>query len=356
MNLFFELLQVAIGQREALSRNPSNEEWEWLYEQAKKQSLVGVALKALDQLPAELMPPKRVKLNWYLKAEKIAQRNAAMNQTSVRLVAALQKSGRRSCILKGQGNALMYPHPEMRIPGDIDIWIDADADDIIRLARKKLPGTKACYHHVDCGKVEGVEVEMHYRPSFMNSLVHDRRMQRWFLEQRDGQMQHWVELPGGVGEIVVPTVAFNRIFQMAHISNHVIHEGIGLRQLLDYYYLLKQGFTEQERQRDEQLLRKFGLRKVAGAVMYVMQQVFAMPTEMMIVEADERRGRFLLDEIMLAGNFGHYDERVEHGGGAWQKNMQRLRRDMRLLGYFPSECLWEPVFRWYHYFWRLRHG
>ena len=355
MNLFFELIQVAIGQREALSRNPSDEEWEWLYEQAKKQSLVGITFMAVDRLPDELRPPKKIKLNWCLKAEKIAMRNAATNKSCVHLVAALEKGKRRSCVLKGQGNALMYPRPEMRTPGDIDIWIDAKADDIIRVARKKIPNSKASYHHVDFGKVEGVDVEMHYRPSFLNNLINNRRLQRWFRDQRDSQMQHRVEMPGGVGQIAVPTAAFNRIYQIAHISNHIFFEGIGLRQLLDYYYLLKQGFTEEERLRDEQLLRRFGLYRAAGALMYVLQQVFAMPTEMMIVEADERRGRFLLDEVMIAGNFGHYDERVRHDGGQLQQYIYHLRRDARLLRYFPSESLWDPVFRWYRLFWRLRH-
>lgn len=50
MNLFVELLQVALGRREGLSRVPSAAEWEALYEEAGKQAIVGVMLCGLERL------------------------------------------------------------------------------------------------------------------------------------------------------------------------------------------------------------------------------------------------------------------------------------------------------------------
>ena len=351
---FFQLLRYSIGVTN-VAPQLTEEEWQSIYELAKKQSLVGVAFMGVSRLPAELQPPKRVKLNWYLQAEKIIKRNAQVNKVAVGISEAFAKKRCRNCILKGQGNALMYPKPELRTCGDVDIWVASAPADLIKLAKAKRPTAKAEYHHIDFAPIGGIAVELHYRPSFMNNLINNARMQRWFVEQGKVQMEHRVELPDGVGQIPAPTDSFNRIYQMAHISNHVIHEGIGLRQLLDYYYLLQRGFTAEEQQEDERLLKYFGLYDVARAVMYVLREVFGLTADKMIVSVDERRGAFLLEEILQAGNFGHYDERVKHDGGAWQQNVQRLRRDLRLLRYFPSECLWEPVFRWYHFFWRLRH-
>ena len=37
---------------------------------------------------------------------------------------------------------------------------------------------------------------------------------------------------------MIPTVEFNIIFQLTHIYSHLMNEGIGLRQLVDYYYVL----------------------------------------------------------------------------------------------------------------------
>lgn len=353
---FFELIQVAVGNRQQLSEALSEEEWEDVYTMSKEQALRGVMFQGINRLPADQQVPRKLKLRWIMQVEKTAKRNADVNKVAVTVSEQFSKAGISNCILKGQGNALMYPLPNTRTAGDIDIWVMADPDKIIRMVKRVLPKAKACYHHIDFSRIGGIPIELHYRPQFMNNLVCNARLQKWFLGKAEEQGKHEVELPDGIGKINVPTDSFNRIFQMSHIFKHVTDEGIGLRQLMDYYYLLLQGFTEDERQEDERLLRRFGLYNVTAAVMYVLQEVFGLKREQMIVPADERRGKFLLEEILLAGNFGHYDKRVSRNGGQLQKNTNRLKRDVRLLRYFPSECLWEPVFRWYHYFWRLRHN
>ena len=351
---FFELLRYSIGASDKM-RHLSDEEWQTIYEMAMKQSLLGIVYAGISRLPVELLPPKMIKLSCFALAEKIAQRNTILDQVAVAVSTKFLNVGYDNCILKGQGNARMYPEPETRTPGDIDIWLYGDIKGIIEFARRKFPKTKACYHHVDYGEYNGVEIEIHYRPAYINNLICNGRLQRWFRQNALEQMTHRIVLKSPSEEISVPTLAFNRIFQMAHISNHVIQEGIGLRQLLDYYYLLMQGLSEEEKMNDERLLRRFGLYHVAAAVMYVLYEVFGLKQEQMIVPMDERRGRFLLEEIMISGNFGKYDKRLEGKRSAFDKNVSRLKRDFRFLRYFPSECLWEPLFRIYHFFWRQCH-
>ena len=55
--------------------------------------------------------------------------------------------------------------------------------------------------------------------------------------EKEEQFSHRVML-GEQGEIAIPTVEFNLIFQLTHIFSHLMNEGIGLRQLVDYYYVL----------------------------------------------------------------------------------------------------------------------
>lgn len=245
----------------------------------------------------------------------------------------------------------------MRMSGDIDVWVDGTPRQVIAYIRKLSPKDKVCYHHIDFSRVKKVPVEVHYRPSFMNNLVANARLQRFFKDEADRQFTNRVSLPDGMGEICVPTPAFNRIYQMSHISNHFFHEGIGLRQLVDYYLVLMQGFTADEKRNDERLLRQCGLLKMARAVMYVLHEVLGLDEQHMIVSVDKKRGKKLLDEILAGGNFGKYDERIGNNvnAGGVQKNIQRIYRDLRMAMLFPSESLWEPVFRLYHYFWRLAH-
>ena len=79
-----------------------------------------------------------------------------------------------------------------------------------------------------------------------------------------------------------------------------------------------------------------------------------MPASQLIVPPNEKYGKFVLNEVLKAGNFGKHDERNCFGRSKLGHNLQRVYRDMRLVRYFPSEALCEPIFRVWHYFWRMK--
>ena len=229
----------------------------------------------------------------------------------------------------------------------------------------------------------------------------------------------------------VPTTSINTVYQMCHLFNHYFHEGIGLRQLMDYYYTLRMWHNDLEEKTDLQsqgiwsegmgtlvmsateimaVLRSFGMGKFAGAVMWVIHEVFGGVDEKfpqmntdghgcpqadevgeqqlfthcqykeefiklkqvsaigqqlkknnsvpwMICEPNEVEGKKLLAEIMQGGNFGQYDTRdaALKKGGMVKHGIWKLKRVMRLVRSYPEEALWEPVFRVYHLIWRLVH-
>lgn len=331
------------------------QEWQLMMRLAKKQAVLGMVGQGVQKMTEEQRPPQNIYIRFYLLDEKIGILNRTVDAACVKVAAMLDKAGLPCCILKGQGVALTYPDPAARMPGDIDVWVVAPPKQVIAFARQARPDAFACYHHVEYVKCDGIEVELHYRPAFLNNPIHNRRLQRWFLSEAAAQLEHRVELPNNVGMVSIPTNAFNRIFLMAHIMNHVIHEGVGMRQMMDYYFLLHQGFTEEERLHDVQLLRQFGLYDITAAVMFALEKLFAMPKELLLVPPDERRGIYLLNEILYGGNFGKFNPQSAKAHTAWSKNMLRLKRDWQLMMVFPSECLWEPMFRWWHFFWRQRH-
>lgn len=295
-------------------------------------------------------------------ALRCKQINSKINRDCIGVSRAFQKAGFDSCILKGQGNALLYPHPFSRTPGDIDIWVrprmkgldmDGMVREIIAFVRQMDGKAEISYHHVECPPYHGTPVEVHYRPQFLFSFLHNRRLQHFFACHADEQFDHCIALEEG--EIHVPTAGFNVVFQLSHIFNHLFHEGIGMRQLIDYYYVL-QHLTVEERQHDwGKILTPLGLYDMLGAVMWVFTDVLGMEPKLCLVDPDERRGRLVLNEIMLGGNFGKFDRRNRFGHGAMGRNLQRLWRDARLLRYFPSEAIAEPFFRIWHFFWRCRH-
>ncbi len=101
-------------------------------------------------------------------------------------------------------------------------------------------------------------------------------------------------------------------------------------------------------------LKRLGLWKFAGAMMYVLHEVLGLDKSKMIAPMDEKRGRLLLDGILEGGNFGQFSNRQHYGRGTAGHNIQRICRDLQLVKYYPAEALAEPFFRAWHFFWRMK--
>ena len=435
--IFFDFLRFCIGSAKEIPGSLKEADWKELYAIAKKQCLVGVLFDGIKKLPAEYVGMKKeILLQWMAESQMLEKANVRLNDAAIQVSEWFRKKGLRTCILKGQGNALLYPNPYSRTPGDIDIWVEGEDKRVISFVRSISPHEKACYHHIEFPSYKGVEVEVHYRPSFLLCFWNNRKLQKYYEREKEEQFSHRVML-GEQGEIAIPTAEFNLIFQLTHIFSHLMNEGIGLRQLVDYFYVLCDFYkvyqnssnpsvslskgsstfspspsssgsgdvtapsrcSEPLRSKDggpskvspdsagwdrrdaigdmtsatatalssfaanssaaidrvQKELKELGLWKFAGVIMYIMQEVFGMPASRLIVPPNEKYGRFVLNEVLEAGNFGRHDARNRFGRSQLGHNLQRVYRDIRLVRYFPAEALCEPLFRIWHFFWRLKY-
>ena len=354
--IFFDFLRFCIGSESEIPSSLKEADWKELYRIAQKQCLVGILFDGIKKLPAEHVGMKKeLLLQWMAESQMLERANARLNDAAIQVSEWFLKKGFRTCILKGQGNALMYPNSYSRTPGDIDIWVEGGDKRVISFVHSISPHEKACYHHIEFPSYKGEEVEVHYRPSFLLCFWHNRKLQKYYERVKNEQFSHRVML-GEQGEIAIPTVEFNLIFQLTHIFSHLMNEGIGLRQLLDYYFVLSMLSVSCEMLTSLQKeLKELGLWKFAGAIMYIMQEVFGMPASRLIVPPNEKYGRFVLNEVLEAGNFGRHDARNRFGRSQLGHNLQRAYRDVRLVRYFPAEALCEPLFRFWHFFWRKWH-
>lgn len=349
--IFFELIQVALGRKASLSRTPSAEEWQELYVLSKKQALLGINYAAIDRLPKEQRPPRKLLLQWCLAAERIKERNTELNNKIPEISRHFANDGFPNLILKGQGIAQYYAVSNLeqyRTPGDADIWLKGNRKDIIAYVRKYSPSCHAVYHHVDFPETDSVHIEIHFTPSWMNCYFTNRRLQRFFAESR--------EFDSASGDIPAPSVRFNLVYILLHTYRHLFHEGVGLRQIMDYYFVLLQDATPEERDEAMRVIRTLKMGRFAAAVMWILSEVFGMDQQHLLTTPNERDGRFLLDEIMLAGNLGQYDRRIAHRDNEsdFVRGMRKVQRNFRFLFSYPSEVLWSPWFKLWHYFWRMR--
>ena len=429
-----------------MSRVIAGMNWQALYSFASKQALLGLCFDGIERLGEEY--PEELRLNpigrellmtWMGKAQQIRRQNMKVNVVASKLYSMLREDGLRCCILKGQGNALMYSNAYSRNPGDIDVWVNASREQITEYAKTHFEiGNDIRFQHLETS-MDGVPVELHFFPCTMNNPIYHVRLQKWFKRNADLQCSNVVSLPDGIGEIAIPTTAFNVIYQLTHLYHHFFDEGIGMRQIIDYFFVMddfwkvkesfsqpsrpslpKEGSTafpkplspqgtgdvtalrcsEPLRYKDggaskpspgcagwdrlgmegdssatscssttvassssavslEVILRDLkhlGLWKFARAVMYVLHEALGLSEEKMIAPMDEKRGKLLLSEILNGGNFGKHFTKYGHftQQGMAKKYFLKIWRNMHFVRYYPAEALCEPIFRTWHFFWRMK--
>ena len=355
-NLFIDLLQISLGNKVEFSRVPSADEWRELFLLSRKQALLGVTYNAIEYIPKVQRPPRQLILQWIIEAEHIKQINEELNTKAKNISQKFLKDGFRNVILKGQSVAQYYKINNLnlyRTPGDVDIWLDGKRRDIIRYVRVRMPNCKVVYHHVDFPKMDGVEVEVHFTPSWMNSYFTNRKLQHFFRENSD---KLFLSCKSYNCEIPKPTLDFDRVYILVHIYRHLFHEGVGLRQMMDYYFVLKQGFTEEERDATMHTLQTLKITRFTSAVMWVLQEIFGLESQHLLISPNEKEGRFLFDEIMRSGNFGHYDSQIRRNRNESDLSygLRKVKRNFRFIFSYPSEVIWSPIFKLWHFFWRRK--
>jgi hypothetical protein len=362
VNKFFELIRITLGNQPTFEKLPSEQEWVQLFSIANMQSLSSLLLSGIEKVvstPKDSLPS--VFYEWIALRLNTETQNTLQNKRAKELTELLSKNQFQSCVLKGQGTAQYYEKPEIRPCGDIDMWVSKDGsssdqvrDSIIQFAKR------GCYQighidikHSDIEFFNDVPVEIHFLPSWMYNPRTDRLLQRFFTAQSGEQFDNYDDKLG----FSHTTVDFDLVFSIVHIYRHIFSEGIGLRQLIDYYYILQRS-TKTQRIEAIWVLDKLMMKPFVGGVMWILRDCFGMKEEYLLCPVNEKHGEFLLNEIMTSGNFGHYDNRrIERGNkGKFEYGVIQFRKNLRFLSYYPSEVLWSPLWKTWHFFWRKKKG
>ena len=338
-------------------------DWRQLYNFASRQALLGFCFDGIERMTKEFSEELKqnsmgrdLLMTWMGAAQQIRRQNVKVNGVAAKLYSKFREDGLRCCILKGQGNALMYPDPYSRTPGDIDVWVNASREEITEYAKRHFNlEDDIRFHHLET-TMDGVPVELHFFPCSMNNPIYHARLQKWFRRNADLQCSHIVGLPNGAGDIAIPTTAFNVIYQLTHLYHHFFDEGIGMRQIIDYYCVVNNDELLVIKDALQKELKHLGLWKFAGAVMYVLHEALGLSEEKMIAPMDEKRGKLLLAEILNGGNFGQHFTRYGHftQQGMAKKYFLKIWRNMHFVRFYPAEALSEPIFRTWHFFWRIK--
>ena len=354
---YLELLRFAIDDAHPVPECIKDVNWHELLEFATKHAIIGmyipVVLMKKEKLKVEDFmgnkPSDEDVMEWVFEDYRLRKRNTQLFEQTTKAAEWFFQNGFRNCILKGQGNALMYPDPLMRSTGDIDIWLEGSRDEILAFT-KTFYNRPHNFMHVDFPMFKDTMVEVHFYPSRLFNPYKNKKLWAYFESLGDSQFDHYVTSADGKYKFPVPTNDFNLFFQLDHIFRHLIYEGIGLRQLIDYYYLLKkchrEGFSDEEKKKLISLLNKFNIKKFSRAVMYVMTEVLGLEEKYLYIAPHEKEGKFLLNEILEGGNFGKYEQRANDSLEGVEGHVKRFlvleKYKLRLLRHYPSEAIWMP--------------
>lgn len=354
MGLFYELIQVALGNKDVLSKTPSAAEWSGLYQNCQEQTVAGVAFTALEHLSRQgQKPPLDILYQWLGYSEQIKRQNVIVNKRCIEITRLFADAGFRTCILKGQGNARLYSNPLLRISGDIDIWVDdgrCNKEDLRKkvdeFVHSRFPDLKGGRMHIEYPVFNDVAVEVHYIPRYMFTPWHDKRIQEFFMNHADEQFGNLVKLEGTNGHCAVPTAEFNLIQQLSHLMSHALGEGIGLRQFIDYYYVLKAYAEEGQTETTDitEVLKKCGLLKFAQGVMWVEKELLGLDDKFLIVKPSKKIGTYLKQTIEEGGNFGHHSSvNMYRHQSAIGRFVGGAKQSLRAMRYFPIEATWKLI-------------
>ncbi len=333
-------------------------DWGQMYSFCSRHSILGVSFPYLQEccpLDEDMLQygiSEQTYEDWMAAAASIQERNAALNECCGTLNANLRSKGIDNCVIKGQSLARYYGELAcLRQPGDIDVWTNASISDLVAYAETIGKEYKATFAHVEVTMFDDVKVELHPTPAFFRCPWLNNRLQRW-ISTFDIKA-----FDSSEGFRVAPT-EFNLVYLPVHIYNHVLNEGIGLRQYMDYYFVLKSVDASSYAEEFRKTISSFHMTKFMRGVMWVMKEVFGLEDNHLPMEPDEKVGRLLMDEALEGGNFGQYDKRdaAVKSPNAIVRVWGGIVRSMRFFSLAPEIVICSPFWRLWHFFWMKSKG
>ena len=316
---------------------------------AYSQSLQGVLYGAILRLDEEQRPPEPLLSRWKKTAERIADIHAVHEEHVEELKALLERLHLQGCILKGTALSHLYPVPSERICGDIDLWIKGKRSDILNAFRQEgHPLRNILYKEGKVDLFPDTELEIHFHPSKMYNPFLNAKLQR--------VLERWAPFDGKT-PLTCPDLRFNAVFCIAHMFHHYLEGGLGLRQLMDYYYVLRY-LDPAFRKPVMDVLRKLGMKRFTASVMAALRYNFGLEEEFFLCPPDSIHGKKLVDDMISMGNFGVLDSRnyTYQGESALKRFLRKNRRVFSNIRFYPREVIWAPFSKLSQWAWRRLHG
>jgi len=317
----FEILRSELWGTGLSFSQLSHSEFEELMALAGEQTVTGLVGDCLIKNNIKL--EREDALSLFAKLKAIEKRNAHVNENLVSFVNFMERKGVDYIIVKGQVAGALYPNPDARMSGDVDLYFVGDNYEKIkglveqRLGKQlsKLSDGK----HVEF-EVNGVVFELHEKLSRLATRKHqeywDQMIDHAILEGTDT-----VTIAGK--EIKTLSATYNALYIFVHLFYHMTASGVGLRQLCDMMKSLsptlphREGVSKIDKERLEEILKELGYLKAYKAMGAFLVEYLGLPEEefpFTLTEKDRKWVETIKKNILKRGNFGRTGRKVKKLG------------------------------------------
>lgn len=320
-------------------------DWKAVEEFFSRQSLDGLLPDAIAMLPAAQQPSIAVKMPLIARQLQVERMNHAMNEELLAFTAELNRRDIPYILFKGQGVASLYPKPQLRMCGDIDLYVPQGYVGKVYQGLVAFGAVREHenVHHI-CFRARGIVWELHH------GICYFQKESRYSLFMRyvDEAMQespYYAAIGDGKVRVLPPTL--NVVLLLAHIVDHFYCEGVGLRQLCDYAIMLYHKRGEIDRHKLLQVLDDLSLTRSYRVFGYICIHYLGMSADALMLEPSEKDARLacrVMDNCLEGGNFGHARsisrKTLWHSLNFYARFFNHLWRYRQLC---PSEALWWPL-------------
>jgi len=279
--LFFELMQVSVGQLDCVSRFPEPNEWQKFYELAKKQAVIGVCHHGVTKLfDYGLVAPQELSLDWMSEAEEIKEQNRGVTRRLITLQEELQNHHLLSSVMTGPGLTRFYNRElqALRYTKGIDVYVF---------------GYK---NQIDLNQWADINVRIFPELHAGKSRQRNNRLDKWVLQNNDLMFRK-------AGELVVPSHSATILIQLTHLYDLFINKRLLMRNLMDLFFVIRyaQGDSrifQYPQNTLEGVVKDLGLTRFTRGIMWLLKEVLALDPKLLPLEPLEEEGQFLLSQIM----------------------------------------------------------
>jgi len=334
--IFFLLLRIGLGTENVGGNHSidyslfadSEVDWNGIYSLGVKQGVGAFIFDALQSLteaqliPKDFMSDKKVLMKFYAHTLKVEE-NWKKHEGAIRSLAQFYAGHDiMMMVLKGYGLSLLYPKPEHRPCGDIDIYLYGEqmrADKLIH--EEKRVKVDYSHHHHTVFRMNGVSVENHY--DFLNIYAHlsSREIEKELKLLAREERGEAIELEET--SVYLPPVMLNAIFLLRHAGAHFAAEEIALRHISDWAMFVKHYHKSIDWQRLCAFAKKQNMDKFLNCLNAICIDYMGIPADCFpTFERDEE----LVARVLQDTLYPPFSDKSAIGGNPIKDFMYRLKR------------------------------